>query len=117
MTVKLKRKKYLNNEPLDDALRRYADALKNAGIGAVLPGERIPVGDSLGRVTDRIDMGKPISDMVGVDLPMCIETVQYFAECIDKVTGTVTATEYDVMSTVLRERPGNPALRHPDHGF
>lgn len=55
---------------------------------------------------DTIDMGKPISDMVGVDLPMCIETVQYFAECIDKITGTVTATEYDVMSTVLREPIG-----------
>jgi acyl-CoA reductase-like NAD-dependent aldehyde dehydrogenase len=55
---------------------------------------------------DSIDMGKPISDMVAVDLPMCIETVQYFAECIDKVTGTVTATEHDVMSTVLREPIG-----------
>jgi gamma-glutamyl-gamma-aminobutyraldehyde dehydrogenase len=55
---------------------------------------------------DTLDMGKPISDMVGIDLPMCIETVQYFAECIDKVTGTVTATEYDVMSAVLREPIG-----------
>jgi gamma-glutamyl-gamma-aminobutyraldehyde dehydrogenase len=55
---------------------------------------------------DTIDMGKPITDMVDVDLPMCVETVQYFAECIDKVTGTVTATEYDVMSTVLREPIG-----------
>jgi len=26
---------------------------------------------------DTVDMGKPISDMVGVDIPMCIETVQY----------------------------------------
>lgn len=51
MTVKLKRKRYLNNEPLDDAVRRYADALASEGIGAPLPGERIPVGDSLGRVT------------------------------------------------------------------
>ena len=55
---------------------------------------------------DTIDMGKPISDMVTVDLPMCIDTVQYFAECIDKVTGTITATEYNVMSTVLREPIG-----------
>ena len=55
---------------------------------------------------DTIDMGKPISDMVNDDIPMCIDTVQYFAECIDKVTGTVTATEYDVMSTVLREPIG-----------
>jgi acyl-CoA reductase-like NAD-dependent aldehyde dehydrogenase len=55
---------------------------------------------------DTLDMGKPISDMVGVDMPMCIDTIQYFAECIDKVTGLITATEYDVMSTVLREPIG-----------
>lgn len=55
---------------------------------------------------DTIDMGKPITDMVDVDIPMCIETIQYFAECIDKITGTITATEYDVMSTVLREPIG-----------
>jgi gamma-glutamyl-gamma-aminobutyraldehyde dehydrogenase len=55
---------------------------------------------------DTIDMGKPISDMVGVDLPMCVETVQYFAECIDKITGSITATEYDVLSTVIREPIG-----------
>jgi acyl-CoA reductase-like NAD-dependent aldehyde dehydrogenase len=55
---------------------------------------------------DTIDMGKPISDMVGVDIPMCVETIQYFAECIDKITGSITATEYDVMSTVLREPIG-----------
>lgn len=55
---------------------------------------------------DTVDMGKPISDMIGVDIPMCIETIQYFAECIDKITGTVTSTEYDVMSTVLREPIG-----------
>ena len=50
---------------------------------------------------DTIDMGKPISDMLSADIPLCIDTVQYFAECIDKVTGSVTATEYDVMSTVF----------------
>lgn len=55
---------------------------------------------------DTLDMGKPISDMVGVDMPMCIETIQYFAEGIDKITGSITATEYDVMSAVLREPIG-----------
>jgi acyl-CoA reductase-like NAD-dependent aldehyde dehydrogenase len=55
---------------------------------------------------DTIDMGKPITDMVDVDIPMCIETIQYFAECIDKITGSITATEYDVMSTVIREPIG-----------
>ena len=29
--------------------------------------------------------------MVSVDIPMCIDTVRFFAECIDKVTGSITA--------------------------
>ena len=62
---------------------------------------------------DSLDMGKPISDMIQADLPMCIETVQYFAECIDKITGSITATEYDVMSTVLREPIGVVACISP----
>ncbi len=62
---------------------------------------------------DTVDMGKPIADMVGVDLPLCIDTIQYFTECIDKVTGTITATEYDVMSTVLREPIGVVACISP----
>jgi acyl-CoA reductase-like NAD-dependent aldehyde dehydrogenase len=55
---------------------------------------------------DTLDMGKPIRDMVDVDLPMCLDVVQYLAECIDKVTGTVTATEHEVLSTILREPIG-----------
>ncbi len=46
-----KQKKYLNNESLADAIRKYNDALKAAAIGGPLAGERIPVGDALGRVT------------------------------------------------------------------
>jgi gamma-glutamyl-gamma-aminobutyraldehyde dehydrogenase len=62
---------------------------------------------------DSLDMGKPISDMMQADLPMCIDTVQYFAECIDKITGSITATEYNVMSTVLREPIGVVACISP----
>jgi molybdopterin molybdotransferase/putative molybdopterin biosynthesis protein len=46
-----KQKKYLDNEPLADAIWKYHDALKAAGIGGPLTGERVPVGDALGRVT------------------------------------------------------------------
>ncbi len=46
-----KQKKYLDNEPLADAVRKYHDALKADGIGGPLTGERVPVGDALGRVT------------------------------------------------------------------
>jgi gamma-glutamyl-gamma-aminobutyraldehyde dehydrogenase len=40
---------------------------------------------------DTVDMGTAITDMVGVDIPMCIDTIQYFAECVDKATGTITS--------------------------
>jgi gamma-glutamyl-gamma-aminobutyraldehyde dehydrogenase len=54
-------------------------------------------------ILDTLDMGKPISDMLSVDLPMVAETFQYFAECIDKVESTVTSTENDVLHYTLRQ--------------
>ena len=54
-------------------------------------------------VLDTLDMGKPITDMLTLDLPMVVETFQYFAECIDKVESSVTATEYDVLHYTLRQ--------------
>jgi acyl-CoA reductase-like NAD-dependent aldehyde dehydrogenase len=57
-------------------------------------------------VLDTLDMGKPISDMVNVDVPSVIETIQFMAEYIDKMEGTVTNTEDDVMHYVLREPLG-----------
>ncbi len=53
-----KQKKYLDNLPLADAVRNYHDALKAAGIGGPLAGERIPVGDALGRVTSEAVIAK-----------------------------------------------------------
>jgi acyl-CoA reductase-like NAD-dependent aldehyde dehydrogenase len=57
-------------------------------------------------VLDTLNMGKPISDMLAVDLPSVIETFQFMAECIDKIEGAVTNTEADVMHFVLREPLG-----------
>jgi putative molybdopterin biosynthesis protein len=53
-----KQKKYLDNEPLEDAIRKYQDALKAAGIGKALPGESIPIVDALGRVTSEAVIAK-----------------------------------------------------------
>jgi len=53
-----KQKKYLDNLPLAEAIEKYNDALKTAGIGGPLPGERIPVGDALGRVTSEAVIAK-----------------------------------------------------------
>ena len=54
-------------------------------------------------VLDTLDMGKPITDMLTLDLPMVVETFQYFAECIDKVESAVTATENEVLHYTLRQ--------------
>ncbi|MCH7706883.1 MAG: aldehyde dehydrogenase [Myxococcales bacterium] len=52
---------------------------------------------------DTLDMGKPIADMVSIDLPQVIETFRFMAECIDKVEGAVTSTPSDIVHFVLRE--------------
>ena len=57
-------------------------------------------------VLDTLDMGKPISDMLEVDIPAVVETIQFMAEYIDKMEGSVTNTEADVMHFVLREPIG-----------
>jgi putative molybdopterin biosynthesis protein len=46
-----KQKKYLDNQPLAEATRNYTEALIQAGIGSPLPGEKVPAGNALGRVT------------------------------------------------------------------
>jgi gamma-glutamyl-gamma-aminobutyraldehyde dehydrogenase len=57
-------------------------------------------------VLDTLNMGKPISDMLAIDLPSVIQTFQFMAECIDKIEGAVTNTEANVMHFVLREPLG-----------
>jgi gamma-glutamyl-gamma-aminobutyraldehyde dehydrogenase len=51
-------------------------------------------------------MGKPISDMLVSDLPAVVQTLRFMAECIDKVEGAVTSTEWSVVHFVLREPLG-----------
>jgi gamma-glutamyl-gamma-aminobutyraldehyde dehydrogenase len=57
-------------------------------------------------VLDTLNVGKPITDMLEIDLPSVIETFRFMAECIDKIEGSVTNTEADVMHFVLREPLG-----------
>jgi len=49
--IMYKQKKYLDNQPLADAIQKYNDAVRSSDIGCPLPSERITVSDSLGRVT------------------------------------------------------------------
>jgi putative molybdopterin biosynthesis protein len=53
-----KQKKYLSNEPLAGAIKKYSDALTAANMGEPLEGERILIGDALGRVTSEAVIAK-----------------------------------------------------------
>lgn len=53
-----------------------------------------------------LDMGKPITDVLTIDLPEVIVTFRYFAECIDKISGSVTNTAADALHMILKEPLG-----------
>ena len=55
---------------------------------------------------ETLDMGKPISDVLTIDLPEVIKTIRYFAECIDKMEGAVTHTASDALHMILHEPLG-----------
>ncbi len=57
-------------------------------------------------VLDTMDMGKPVSDMINVDVPLVAETIRFMAECIDKVDGSVTNTASNALHMILREPLG-----------
>ncbi|MEA3151397.1 MAG: 4-(gamma-glutamylamino)butanal dehydrogenase, partial [Gammaproteobacteria bacterium] len=55
---------------------------------------------------DTLCMGKPISDMVNIDVPSAAKNFAYFGELIDKIDGAVTATAQDAFHYILREPLG-----------
>jgi acyl-CoA reductase-like NAD-dependent aldehyde dehydrogenase len=55
---------------------------------------------------ESLDVGKPIRDALGVDVPNCANTLQWYAETIDKTYGDVGPTAPDALSMVTREPIG-----------
>jgi len=55
---------------------------------------------------ETLDMGKPISDVLNIDLPEVLRTIRYFAECIDKVQGAVTHTAPGSLHMIVHEPLG-----------
>jgi len=55
---------------------------------------------------DTLCMGKPITDMVSIDVPAAAKNFTYFGELIDKIDGMVTATAADAFHYILREPLG-----------
>ena len=55
---------------------------------------------------DTLCMGKPIRDMLSIDVPSAAQNFAYFGELIDKIDGAVTATASDAFHYILREPLG-----------
>jgi acyl-CoA reductase-like NAD-dependent aldehyde dehydrogenase len=105
-----------NGKDVDAAVAAARRAFREGGWSRMAPRERMEVlyrftqlvdenSEQLA-VLDTLNMGKPITDMLDIDLPSVIETFRFMAECIDKIEGSVTNTEADVMHFVLREPLG-----------
>lgn len=55
---------------------------------------------------DTLDMGKPIADSVGFDLPNTVETFRWSAEAIDKVYGEISPTANTSLAMITHEPIG-----------
>jgi acyl-CoA reductase-like NAD-dependent aldehyde dehydrogenase len=55
---------------------------------------------------ETLDMGKPISDVLDIDLPEVLNTLRYFAQCIDKIEGAVTHTAPQSLHLITHEPLG-----------
>ena len=64
-------------------------------------------------ILDCLDMGKPISELIGGDIPFSAHTFQYFGETIDKIEGAVTSTAASALHMIVREPLGVVACITP----
>lgn len=55
---------------------------------------------------ETLDMGKPISDSLSIDIPAAANAIRWSAEAIDKVYDEVAPTAHDVLGLVTREPVG-----------
>jgi 4-guanidinobutyraldehyde dehydrogenase/NAD-dependent aldehyde dehydrogenase len=57
-------------------------------------------------LTETVDMGKPITDSMKVDVPAAANCIAWYAEAIDKVYDEVAPTSHDALALVTRESVG-----------
>jgi acyl-CoA reductase-like NAD-dependent aldehyde dehydrogenase len=55
---------------------------------------------------ETLDMGKPISDALAVDVPATARALRWYGEAIDKVYGEVAPTAPDALALITREPVG-----------
>jgi 4-guanidinobutyraldehyde dehydrogenase/NAD-dependent aldehyde dehydrogenase len=57
-------------------------------------------------LTETMDMGKPISDSMKVDVPAAANCIAWYAEAIDKVYDEVAPTSHEALALITREPAG-----------
>ena len=105
-----------NHKDIDRAVAAALAAHKNAAWRGLPPRKRAAVlqkfADNVKQnaatlaLLDTLCMGKPVADSYGGDIPEVVKTIRFFAECVDKAEGKVTATRRDILHYVLREPLG-----------
>ncbi|MEM8682035.1 MAG: aldehyde dehydrogenase [Pseudomonadota bacterium] len=53
-------------------------------------------------VLETLDVGKPIADTTGVDVPSAVRTIRWTGEAIDKVYGEISPTASDTLALIQR---------------
>lgn len=57
-------------------------------------------------VLDTLEMGKPITEMMSIDVPGAALTFRFLAECIDKIGGDCPNTDHGTLHYILRQPIG-----------
>ncbi len=57
-------------------------------------------------LTETLDMGKPITDSMKIDIPAAANCIAWYGEAIDKVYDEVAPTSYDSLALITREPAG-----------
>ncbi|SNB73838.1 gamma-glutamyl-gamma-aminobutyraldehyde dehydrogenase [Arboricoccus pini] len=110
-------------EDVDVAVKSARKAFRGGAWSRLAPRERMAVlstfADLIAANTERfalldtLDMGKPVMDMVNVDVPGSATCMRFFAETIDKIEGAVTSTAFDAFHYILRQPLGVVGLIVP----
>lgn len=103
-------------EDVDDAVRAARSAFERGVWRALSPNDRrktlLKLAELMELYADELalletlDLGKPISNTRGVDIPLSIETVRYYAEAINKVNDEIGPSPHDAVSMIVREPLG-----------
>ena len=67
---------------------------------------RLRLGTEELALTETMDMGKPITDSLKIDVPAAANCIAWYAEAVDKVYDEVAPTSHDSLALITREPSG-----------